>query len=58
MDSSTVASEPSLFDNELFSDVTIRQTHCGSMKEYHAHKAVLRSGSQWFTRALTGNFQV
>ncbi|KAI2482959.1 BTB-POZ domain-containing protein [Pyrenophora tritici-repentis] len=59
MGSSQVPAESSsLFNKKVFSDVTIRQTNNAVTKKYYAHKVILCSGSQWFTRALTGNFKV
>ncbi|KAF1965186.1 hypothetical protein BU23DRAFT_604351 [Bimuria novae-zelandiae CBS 107.79] len=42
-----------MFNNPMYSDVMIRQTHEGSTKEYYAHKAVLSAGSPWFFDLLT-----
>jgi hypothetical protein len=48
----------SLFNNPLFSDITIKQTWKGASKEYYAHKAILSINSRWFHNAFTGNFAV
>lgn len=48
----------SLFNNPTLSDIKIRQKHNGEVKEFYAHKAVLCTHSEWFTRALTGQFKV
>lgn len=44
---------PRIFENELFSDVTVK---CGG-REWKLHKIILCSRSEWFMKALTGSFQ-
>ncbi|KAF2123120.1 BTB/POZ protein [Lophiotrema nucula] len=46
-----------LFNDPTFSDITIRQICDGKVKEYPAHKAVLCNHSNWFKKALTGQFK-
>ncbi|KAF2658688.1 hypothetical protein K491DRAFT_562333, partial [Lophiostoma macrostomum CBS 122681] len=46
-----------LFNNPLFSDVTIRQIYRSKVKEYHAHKAILCFHSTWFLKELTGKYK-
>ncbi|KAF2821944.1 hypothetical protein CC86DRAFT_301372, partial [Ophiobolus disseminans] len=47
-----------LFNDSLFSDLTIHQISKGITKSYPSHKAILCPGSGWFKKALTGNFKV
>ncbi|KAF2123057.1 BTB/POZ protein [Lophiotrema nucula] len=47
----------SLFNDPLLSDVTIKQTYKGATREYHAHKAILCKGSDFFSKAFSGNFK-
>jgi hypothetical protein len=48
----------SLFNNPILSDVKIKLHYKDTVCEYHAHKAVLASGSQFFLNAFTGLFIV
>ncbi|KAF1962334.1 hypothetical protein CC80DRAFT_385177, partial [Byssothecium circinans] len=46
-----------LFNNPVLSDVKLKQIHNGTVREYHAHKAILSQRSSYFMKAFTGNFK-
>ncbi|KAF2123010.1 hypothetical protein BDV96DRAFT_639561 [Lophiotrema nucula] len=51
------ALEETLFNDSTLSDVKIKQSKGDAVKEYHAHKAILRSQSNYFRKAFTGSFK-